>query len=39
MADNNVVSFSDSQTESQINTDSGIQTESLSIDDRNVEEL
>ena len=29
MADNNEVSFSDSQTESQINTDSGIQTESM----------
>ena len=38
MADNNEVSFSDSQTESQINTDSGIQAESLSIDEHNVEE-
>ena len=35
---NNEVSFSDSQTESQINTDSGIQAESLSIGDHNVEE-
>ena len=38
MADNNEVSFADSQTESQINTDSGIQVESLSIFDHNVEE-
>ena len=38
MADNNEVSFSDSQTESETNTDSGIQTESISIDDHNVEE-
>ena len=34
---NNEVSLSDSQTESHINTDSGIQTESMSIDDQNVE--
>ena len=35
---NNEVGFSDSQTESQTNTDSGIQTESLSVGDCNVEE-
>ena len=34
---NNEVSFTDSQTESQINSDSGIQTESLSISDSNVD--
>ena len=34
---NNEVSFTDSQTESQINSDSGIQIESLSISDSNVD--
>ena len=34
---NDEVSFTDSQTESQINSDSAIQTESLSISDSNVD--
>ena len=37
MADNSEVGLSDSQTENQVNADSGIQTELTSINEYNVE--